>query len=122
MFLDEAPNKGAKDKVWKRVLYYALYFLFWVALSGSGLWLMLEIRAFIVEMMMAASLNPWQVRGFDRWFILILGLGWFIAMLWMEHYLRTAVDKGRLWQRTGYIIAVQAILTGIIFGIRFLIL
>lgn len=121
MFLEDAPKNGAKGSLGKRILAYTTYFLFWVALTASGLWLMFEVRELLVELMIVANLNPWQVRGFDRGFIFVLGLGWFIALMWMEHYLRTAVAKGRLWRNIAYLVSVQAIVTAIVFAIRFLI-
>ncbi|MCC6453562.1 MAG: hypothetical protein IT328_01330 [Caldilineaceae bacterium] len=121
MFLDDAPKDGTKGSLWKKILAYAIYFLFWLAFTASGLWLMLEIRALIVELMIVAGLSPWQVRGFDRWSIFVLGLGWFIALMWMEHYLRVAVERGRLWRNIAYLAASQAIVVAVIFAIRFLI-
>ena len=121
MFLDEAPKDGNKGNLGTKILSYAAWLLFWVILSATGFWLMLEIRGLIVELMIVAQLNPWAVRGFDRWIIFVLGLGWFIALLWIEHYLRTGIDRGRLWRNIGYVALVQAIITAVIFGIRFLI-
>jgi hypothetical protein len=79
---------------------------------------MFELRALVVELMIAAELNPWAVRGYDRWGIFVLGLAWFVAMLWMEHYLRTGVEKKCLWRNIMRIAAVQVVLVAMIFGVR----
>jgi hypothetical protein len=121
MFLDEAPKDGNKGSLWQKILSYAIWLLFWVILSAIGFWLMLELRGLIVELMIVAEFNPWAVRGFDRWILFVLGLGWFIALMWIEHYLRKGIDRGRLWRNIGYVASVQALITAVIFGIRFLI-
>ena len=116
-----APPDGEKGNLWKKILLYTIYLLFWVLLSASALWVMFDLRAVVVELMIAAQLNPWSVRGYDRWIIFVFGLGWFIAMMWMEHYLRTAIDKQRLWRNIAYLASVQIALIAMIFGIRLLI-
>jgi hypothetical protein len=121
MFLDPVPESEEKGRLWQKVLAVAIYLLFWIVLSGIGLWLMFAMRTMIFDLMVAANFTPWMVRGFDRWAIFVLGLIWFISMLWIEHYLRTGISKKRLWRNIGRVLVVQALLAAITFGTRFII-
>ncbi len=121
MFLDAPPQNGEQEPLWKRILAIATYLLFWIILSAIGLWLMFAIREVGVELMIFAQLNPWAVRGFDRLAIYVLGLIWFVALMWIEHYLRTGIDKKRLWRNIAKVALVQAVLAAIVFGIRFVV-
>jgi hypothetical protein len=109
-----------KEELWKRILSIVAYLLFWVIFSAVGLWLMLELRALLVQLMIAFQLNPWAVRGYDRLGIFVLGLGWFISMIWIEHYLRTGNEKRRLWRNILRVAAVQAALAAFVLVSRFL--
>lgn len=120
MFLEPVPQSGEKDSLWQRILVIATYLIFWIGLSGIGLWLMFELRSLVVELMILAQLNPWAVRGFDRLGIYILGLIWFIFLMWNDHYLRTGMGKKQLWRNIGRVAAVQAALVAIIYGTRFI--
>ena len=115
------PQSGETGNLWKKILSYLIYLLFWVVLTATSLWLMFETREVIVELMIFAQLNPWAVRGFDRWIIFLLGLIWFVTLIWTEHYLRSGIDKKRLWRNIATIAAAQAILAVIVYGIYFFI-
>ncbi len=121
MSLDDAPTNHSAGSLLKKILAYAIYLLFWLALSATGFWLIMEIRQLIVELMIMAELNPWAVRGYDRGIIFVLGLGWFISLMLIEHYFRTGVARGRLWHNIRYVASVQAIAAAVVYGIRFLI-
>jgi hypothetical protein len=118
---DVAPHDRNAGGWRRKVIEYTAYILFWVILSAAGLWLMLQMRGLIVELMIVAQLNPWAVRGYDRAVIFVLGLGWFIAMLWFENYLRTGVRNKRLWRNIFKVASVQAVLAIVILGTRFII-
>jgi hypothetical protein len=109
------------EGLWKRILSIVTYLLFWIIFSAVGLWLLFELRGVIVELMIAAQLNPWAVRGYDRLVIFVLGVAWFVSMLWLEHYLRTGSEKKRIWRNIGRVAAVQAAIAAVVFAIRFLI-
>jgi hypothetical protein len=121
MFLDPVPQSEDKGKVWQKILSVATYLLFWIGLSAVGLWLMLEIRELLVELMILASFNPWQVRGIDRWAIFMLGLAWFASMLWIDHYLRTGIGKKRLWRNIGRVTLIEASMAAVVFVSRIVI-
>jgi hypothetical protein len=121
MHEDFVPQQDTKGNVWTTILSYATYLLFWLVLTASGLWLMYETRNLAVELMMVAELNPWAVRGFDRWIIFLFGLTWFVGMIWMEHYLRTGIDKKRLWRNIALLAAVQVVILAVVYCVRFFI-
>jgi hypothetical protein len=121
MSLESFPPSIEKGKLWKRIVAYIVYFLFWIVLSVTGLWLMFEVRGLLIDLMMHAQLNAWAVSGIDRSVIFLLGLGWFIALMWIEYYLRSGIDKERLWRNIGRVAIVQAGMGILIYGIRFVI-
>lgn len=121
MTRDDAPMNHSAGNLWRKILAYAIYLLFWLVLSATGFWLIMEIRKLIVESMIMAEFNPWAVRGYDQAITFVLGLGWFISLMLIEHYFRTAINRGRLWHNIRYVASVQAIVAAVVYGIRFLI-
>ena len=119
MFLEPAPQQEERETLWHKMLAIIAYLLFWVLFTALGFWLLLEWREAIVQLMIVARLNPWAVSGFDRLVIFILGLTWFVCMLWVEHLLRSAISKRRLWPTIGRVAAIHALVTAAVFGIRF---
>lgn len=117
----DSIQQEESEGLWKRILSIVIYLLFWIIFSAVGLWLLIELRGVIVELMIAAQLNPWAVRGYDRLVIFGLGAAWFVSMIWLEHYLRTGNEKKRLWRNIGRVAAVQAAIAAVTFAIRFLI-
>jgi hypothetical protein len=122
MFLEPVPqNEEGKVSHWQRILATAAYLLFWIVFTLIGLWLMFELREVTVDLMIRIGLNPWAVRGYDRLGIYILGLIWFVGLMWIEHYLRTAIDKKRLWRSIGRVATVEAVLAAFALGTRYII-
>lgn len=121
MFLEPVPQHNKDIPLRQKILATATYFLTWVVLTLIGLWLMFELRAVMAELMIFADLNPWAVRGFERLAVYILGLVWFIGLLWSEHYIRTGIDKNHLWRNIRRVAIIETILVAIVFGTRFLI-
>jgi hypothetical protein len=121
MFLDSSPQRDDKQTFWQRTRAIAIYLLFWLILTLTGLWLMFESRETLVEVMIYANLNPWAVRGIDRLAIFVLGIGWFVGLMWIDHYLRTGIAKKRLWRNIGRVAAVQLAIAIAAYAIRFLV-
>lgn len=88
-----------KPAIGKTILRYAIYLLAWLLLSTVAFALFFSIRANFFNLGMELRLNPWQVRGIDRFYIFGFGMGWFIFMLWVENYLRVGVEKQQLKKR-----------------------
>lgn len=121
MFLEPVPQSGEKVSHWQRILAIAAYLFFWIAFTLIGLLLMFELREVLVQLMIRVQLNPWAVRGFDRLGIYLLGLIWFVSLMWIEHYLRTGIEKRCLWPRIGRVALVEAAVAVVTFGTRFII-
>lgn len=118
MFLEPAPQAQSPDSLWQRIRAIVSYLFFWIVFSAIGLWLMLEMREAIIEVMLFSRVSPLAARGFDPLVILLLGLLWLIAILWLEHYLRKALGKKRLLHNIARVATVQALVAAITFGIR----
>ncbi|MCB0105547.1 MAG: hypothetical protein KDE53_06555 [Caldilineaceae bacterium] len=78
---------------------FGIYILAWLLLSAPGIWFFLSIRDSLFKFNVLLQLNPWAVRAIDRWGIFLFGLFWLAVIFTLEGYLRTAIAKGRLWQR-----------------------
>jgi hypothetical protein len=121
MYVEPTSEGEEEVTLWHKIFAYAAYLLFWVIFSAIGLWLLFDLRALVVQLMMLARLTPWAVRGYDRLAIFVLGLGWFIFILWLENYLRTAIDKRRLWRTIAGVALIQVALLALVYGLRFVI-
>jgi hypothetical protein len=77
----------------------------------------LALRELVVNLMIRVGLNPFTVRGFDRLGIFLLGLLWFVVVLWSEHTLRTSIRKGQLWRTMGRFALAEAMVSALVLGI-----
>jgi hypothetical protein len=98
-------------------LYLACYVL-WLALSALGVWLIFSLRAVLVGLAFVLRLNPWQVRAVDNFGFVTLGLIWLVGILLLEHRLREAVAKHRLWRRVAYVGLAELIVLGLCYGLQ----
>lgn len=92
------------------IVRYTIYLAAWLLFSALGLVLLFSLRVNFFNLGLELCLNPWQVRGIDRWYIFFFGMGWFVFMLWVENYLRVGVQKQRLTVRLRRIAVWQIIL------------
>jgi hypothetical protein len=87
-----------------KVLKYALAYVLWILDLGLGLWLLLISRTAFLNFL-AVFYKPGnlayahRVDFADKVFTLILGLGWLILMIVIEHSYRTSALTGELPQR-----------------------
>jgi hypothetical protein len=84
-----------------RPFEYVACYAAWLALCALGglivqLWLGLMLQ---VSMTMHA--NQWVAQAMRQLSLPILGLLWLILIFWLEHYLRTGLQRGLLWRRAG---------------------
>ena len=121
MFLEPVPQRRDDLPLRQRILATATYLFFWLLATAIGLWLMFELRAVMVDIMILANLNPWAVRGFDRLAIFLLGLTWFVGMLWSEHYIRTGIRQKQLWPNIRRVAIIEVVLVAIVSVTRFLV-
>ena len=45
---------------------------------------------------------------------------WFISLMWIDHYLRTAIGKKRLWRNIRRVATVEAIMAAVVFVVGLL--
>lgn len=102
--LENRPAPGALP----RWVSYILCYLIWLVLAAGAVWLMLQLRLNLLDIAMAANVNPWALGAIDKFGLLLLGLGWLVAVFIVENYLRMGVERGVLWRRIGRIAAVEA--------------
>lgn len=78
--------------------YIAVYAV-WVAFFVAGFWLIPQVRILLLDLAGLTPANRWILSAIDRYATLLLGLIWLVIVLYVEHYLRTAVEAGRLGRR-----------------------
>jgi len=101
-------------------LYLAAYAL-WIGFSALGVWLIFALRSVLVRLAFVFRFNPWQVRAVDNFGFVTLGLIWLVGILLLEHRLREAVAKRRLWRRAAYVGLAELIVLGLCYGLQLLI-
>lgn len=91
-----------------RWISYILCYLIWIVLAAGAVWLMLQLRINLLDIAMAANVNPWALGAIDKFGLLLLGLGWIVGVFIVENYLRLGVERGVLWRRIGRVTAIEA--------------
>ncbi|HEU0297273.1 MAG TPA: hypothetical protein VFR47_31315 [Anaerolineales bacterium] len=86
------------------VLKYSLAYVLWIVDLALGLWLVFISRtAFLDILALFYKPGAWvysrRVDLADKAFVLILGLGWLIFMIFIEHYYRANAFTGELPKR-----------------------
>lgn len=92
------------------LLYVACYAI-WFALCAATFWLIVNLRANMLDLAYLTGGRQEMVGLVDRFGIILLGVLFIIVILVMEHKLRTGIEKGLLWKRA---ITATAILVGVI--------
>ncbi|HRW07911.1 MAG TPA: hypothetical protein P5121_22570 [Caldilineaceae bacterium] len=100
---------------------FGIYILAWLLLAAPGIWFFLSIRDSLFNLNVLLQLNPWAVRGIDRWGIFVFGLLWVAVIFAVEGYLRTAIDKGRLWQRIWQVFVYESVFAHILLLVEWII-
>ena len=107
-------QQSSEPSILQTVAHFGTYLLAWLLLSLPGIWFFLSIRNSLFNMNVLLQLNPWAVRGIDRWGIFLFGLFWVAAIFTIEGYLRSALPKGQLWQRIGKVFVYESIFAHIL--------
>ena len=92
-----------------QIVQFITYIISWLLLSASGLWFFLTLRSTLFSISVLLQLNPWAVRGIDRWGIFVFGILWVVVIFILEGYLRTAIAKNRFWKRLRRVVIIMAI-------------
>ncbi|MDZ4720370.1 MAG: hypothetical protein SH847_18095 [Roseiflexaceae bacterium] len=103
------------------ILAYTLCYLIWIALCCLFGIAVFQLNGLMLDISLALRLNQWGGRALRQLSFPVLGVVWLIAIFWLEHYLRTAVQLRRLWQRTIRVGAMTIGLFAIIYLIHLLI-
>lgn len=88
------------------ILQFLTYIVSWLLLSASGLWFFFTLRNMLFDLGVLLQLNPWALRGIDRWGIFVFGMIWIVVIFFLEGYLRTAIDKNKLWIRLRQVVLI----------------
>lgn len=102
--------KNQPPALGQTIFRYTIYLAAWLLFSALGLVLLFSLRVNFFNLGLELRLNPWQVRGIDRWYIFFFGMGWFVFMLWVENYLRVGVQQQQLTARLRHVAVWQIIL------------
>lgn len=91
-----------------KVLKYLLAYVLWIVDLGLGLWLLLISRTVFLDILaLSFKESSWvysrRVDFADKIFLLVLGLGWLIFMIIIEHYYRASSLTGELPQRFAWV-------------------
>ncbi len=98
-------------------LYVACYAL-WLGLSALGVWLIFALRSVLVGLAFSLRFDPWQLRAIDNFGVVTLGLIWLVGILLLEHRLRQAVLKNRLWKRAAGVFVFEAAALGLCYALQ----
>lgn len=102
----------------QRVGRFGAYLVAWLLLSAPGIWFFVSMRNSLFDLSVLLKFNPWAVRGLDRLGIYLFGLFWFVVVLVLEGYLRTAIEKRRLWQRIKKVFILELIFAAVLLCIE----
>lgn len=92
-------------------LYIACYAI-WIVQSALGLWLTLQLRVNLIDLVMFLELGPWILGAVDKFGTVALGLIWLVAVVALEIYLRGGVERGLLRPRATRITVIIVALLG----------
>ena len=90
------------------VLKYLLAYVLWVVDLALGVWLLLISRTVFLDILaLSFKESSWvysrRVDFADKVFLLVLGLGWLIFMIIIEHYYRASALTSKLPQRFAWV-------------------
>jgi hypothetical protein len=103
------------------ILAYLFCYLIWIGLCCLLGVAVFQLNGLMLDISLALQLNQWGGRALRQLSFPVLGIVWLVAMFWLEHYLRTGVQRQRLWQRTARIGAIVLVLFAVIYLMHLLI-
>lgn len=98
---------------------YVVCYTLWLGFCALSMWTVLRFRD--VLLLLLPVVGPWAMGAVDKFGLLIFGL---IALIWIfyiEDYLRSGVEIGKLWQRLGRVTVVHALALALAYALQFLI-
>ena len=95
----------------RQISHYIIWFLSFAL--GLGLILLLHE---LLEVILFLRVNPWHLRAYRVWSILVLGMSLIVGMFLIEGFLRRARSRGRLLSAYLTVLSVELALIGISAG------
>ncbi len=95
----------------RQISHYIIWFLSFAL--GLGLILLLHE---LLEVLLFLRVNPWHLRAYRVWTILVLGMFLIVGMFLVEGLLRRARSRGRLLSAYLTVLSVELALIGISAG------
>ena len=113
-----ADEQRRRVSILTQFLQFVAYLVAWLLLSVPGIWFFLSLRDSLFQISVLLQLNPWAVRGIDRWGIFVFGMVWIVVIFSIEGYFRTAIAKNRLWKRIRRVFVWELIFAAILLLIQ----
>jgi hypothetical protein len=114
------PQENPPLPPWRSALSYAACYLSWLVYTALGFGLFWLLRTNLFDLSVWLRLNPWQVRGIDRFAIFFLGLLWFVGVIVLEQYLRKGIETNQLWRRIARVGIVLALVAALSYSLQFI--
>jgi hypothetical protein len=114
-------KKYPQKSFWRLLPKYLLCYLIWLGLCALGFWSLLQLRIVLFDISHLLGFNPWVIEAADKFFLLFLGFIGVGTVVFLEHYLRTGVEKGRLLSRSLRAFLVEASILGLSYGVQWII-
>ncbi|MCL5995840.1 MAG: hypothetical protein M1546_07260 [Chloroflexi bacterium] len=97
----------------------ALCYSLWLVLSAGVIWLMIQTRLNLLDIVLLFRLGPWLLTTIDRFGILFLGVISMGIIVFLEHYLRTGMQRNQFWTRLVRIMFIEAVLLAFSYAFQF---
>ncbi|MCL5995971.1 MAG: hypothetical protein M1546_07935 [Chloroflexi bacterium] len=91
-------------------LQYVMCYAVWFCLAIASIWLALQVRVYLIQQPLPFSGIDFRVvRLITIVSTILIGFVVLIAIIFLEHYLRTGLVKNRFWPRVIRVVVIQAI-------------
>jgi hypothetical protein len=81
-------------------LRYIACYAAWIGMCALAGVIAFQVVEAVPEIGLRLRANPWVARGARQLSLPVLGLAWLVLIFWLEHHLRTGVQRGKLLRRT----------------------
>ncbi len=92
----------------KQISHYLIWFLCF-ALGLAFVWLLHEN----LEVLLFLRVNPWHLRAYKLWSIVLLGIAFIVCIFLIEGYLRRSRSRGRLVSAVLRVLSVELALIAV---------
>ena len=90
----------------------------WLALSGLGLWVALQLLATTPTVTLRLGLDAYTASLWNKSLTVVILLVWLVLVMALEPYLRAGMEKHMLQSRIIRAVIVGAVLLGVAQGIQ----